>query len=357
MKYLPSVPPGAPSAEARIGSRSPGSCGAIRSILTTLLVGVALSVMAEKPVELHLASDDWPPFTGSLANERAAIELVQTALGRAGITASTEIVEWEAVEIGIRRGEFDGSAAIWRTKERERDLVFSAPYLENRLVLVGRSGSDVSATRMTDLAGKRVAVVGDYAYGDAITKAVGVLFVNSNNDQDSLDKLLSEKVDYILVDELVARHLLTFQPEETAANLEIAFTPLSRQMLHFAIRRDLPNADKIISAFDAEIGKMLADGSYARILNVGWIRVDSNGDGLYELIPLGENTAALTPGTVYDVFGEMPEDSPAQKQPIVIQGNIYKGWDAIPDRYKLAPTSAGGDTSFKYGTTLVTLKF
>jgi polar amino acid transport system substrate-binding protein len=313
--------------------------------------------MAENPIELHLASDEWPPFTGSPATERAAIDLVHTALGRAGITESTEIVEWKAVEIGIRRGEFDGSAAIWHTEEREQHLLFSAPYLENRLVLVGRSGSDVSATRMTDLAGKRVAAVGKYAYGDVVEKAAGVLFVNSDNDQDSLDKLLSGKVDYILVDELVARHLLTFQSEETEANLEIAFTPLARQMLHFAIRRDIPNAEKIISAFDGEIRKMLGDGSYAEILNVGWIRVDANGDGLYELIPFGENIAALTPGSVYDVFGEMPEETPPQKQLIVIEGNIYKGWDAIPDRYKLPPTSAGGDTSFKYGTTVVTLKF
>lgn len=331
--------------------------GALRFSLAVIFAAIAISTMAQEPFELHLASDEWPPFTGGPGSERAAIELVQTALERAGVAASTEIVEWKTVEIGLRRGKFDGSAAIWRNEEREEYLLFSAPYLENRLVLIGRSGSDVSAEQMTELAGKRVAAVGKYAYGDVVEKANGVLFVNSRNDQDSLDKLLAGAVDYILVDELVARHLLTFQPEETEANLEIGLTPLSRQMLHFAIRREVPNADTIISAFDGEIRKMLGDGSYAKILNVGWIRVDTNGDGLYELIPLGENTAALTPGTVYDVFGEMPEEAPPEKQLIVIQGNIYKGWDAIPDRYKLPPTAAGGDTSFKYGTTVMTLKF
>jgi polar amino acid transport system substrate-binding protein len=322
-----------------------------------MIAAIAISTMAEEPAALRLASDEWPPFTGSPGSARAAIDLVETALERAGIASSTEIVKWKAVEIGIRRGEFDGSAAIWRNEVREKDLLFSAPYLENRLVLIGRSGSDVSATRMIDLAGKRVAAVGKYAYGDAVKNASGVLYVNSDNDQDSLDKLLAGEADYILVDELVARHLLTFQPEETEANLEIGLVPLSRQLLHFAIRHDVPNADRIISAFDSEIRKMLGDGSYAKILNVGWIRVDTNGDGLYELIPFGENIAALEPGTVYDVFGEMPENEDAQKKVIVIQGNIYEGWDAIPDRYKLPPTAAGGDTSFKYGTTVVTLKF
>ena len=127
-------------------------------------------------------------------------------------------------------------------------------------------------------------------------------------------------------------------------------------MLHFALRRDIPGAERIISAFDGEIQQMLGDGTYAEILRVGWIRVDTDGDGLYELVPFGEHVAALTPGAIYDVFGDMPADEPPEKQRIVIQGNVYQGWDAIPDRYKLPP-SQGGDTSFKYGTTLVTLKF
>ena len=223
-------------------------------------------------------------------------------------------------------------------------------------MLIGRKGSDVSATRMTDLAGKRVAVVGRYAYGDEIEMAAGVLFVNAKNDQDSLDKLLAGKVEYMLVDELVARNMLTHQPDDVAANLEIGLTPLARRNLHFAIRRDTPNAAEIIAAFDAEIRKMLGDGTYANILQVGWIRVDVDGDGLYELVPLGDRVGTLPPGSVYDVFGKIPDAAPSEKERVVIQGNIYKGWDAIPNDFK-QPPSPGGGTSFKYGTTLMTLKF
>jgi hypothetical protein len=59
---------------------------------------------------------------------------------------------------------------------------------------------------------------------------------------------------------------------------------------------------------------------------------------------------------VYDVFGEMPSEDPPGKKRIVIGGDIYEGWDAIPDRYK-QPPSPGGTTSFKYGNTFMTLKF
>ena len=57
-------------------------------------------------------------------------------------------------------GEFDGSAALWKDTERERALIYSEPYLENRLILVGRQGSDVSATTLAGLASKRIALVG-----------------------------------------------------------------------------------------------------------------------------------------------------------------------------------------------------
>jgi len=304
--------------------------------------------------ELHLASDTWPPFTDTPDGQRVAIELVMTALDRAGVSATTTIVDWKDVEVGIRNATFDGSAAMWHTEKRAEKLVFSEPYLENRLVLVGRKGSDVAAARMSDLSGKRVAAVGRYAYGDAITGAVGVYFINGRDDQDDLDKLLAGEVDYMLIDELVARYLLSYQRDEAVAKLEIGTTPLARRTLHLAVRRDIPGADEIITAFNREIQGMFTDGTYGEILKVGSILVDIDGDGLDELVTLGDVVGQAPPGTVYDVFGKEPE-APPEKQRVFISGSIYEGWDAIPDRYKgpAGPT----EPTFKHGTTVFTLQF
>lgn len=316
-----------------------------------MLPGLA---MAAEPRELRLGSDAWPPFTDEPGRQRVAVQLVHTALDRAGIHATTEIVDWKDVEAGIRDGDFDGSAAMWRTDRREQELVFSAPYLENRLVLVGRKGSDVDITRISELAGKRVAAVGRYAYGGEIEKAVGVFFVNGSNDQENLDKLLAGEVDYMLVDELVARYLVTYQPDETAAKLEIGTVPLARRLLHFAVRRDLPDAEEIIEAFNREIPGMIADGTCSEILQIGWIRVDVDGDGLYELVPPGDLVGTVPPGSVYDVFGKAPE-TPPEKERIFIQGSIYEGWDSIPERYR--GPSGPNELTFKHGTTLFSLQF
>jgi polar amino acid transport system substrate-binding protein len=326
-----------------------------RVLSATLTVAMLPAMaLAEHPHELQLASDIWPPFTDATDRHGVAVELVHTALERAGIEATTTIVDWKDVETGIRQAKFDGCAAMWQTEKRARELLFSQPYLENRLVLVGRRGSDVSAATMSDLAGQKVAAVGRYAYGQEVDSAVGVHFVNSRNDQDSLDKLLAGEVDYMLVDELVVRYLLTHQQEEAAAKLEIGNRSLGRRKLHFALRRDVPGAKEIIDAFNSEIRGMLADGTYAGILQVDWIRADVDGDGLDELVTLGESIGQVPPSRVYDVFGEVPETEP-EKERIFVAGSIYEGWDAVPEEYKRQ--TIPNEQRMKQGTTVFTLKF
>ena len=75
-----------------------------------LILAIALLPVlaaAEEPRELRLASDIWPPFTDGTDRQRVAVELVETALERAGIKATTTIVEWRHVEAGIGTGPSD----------------------------------------------------------------------------------------------------------------------------------------------------------------------------------------------------------------------------------------------------------
>ena len=68
--------------------------------------------------------------------------------------------------------------------------MFSEPYLENRLILVGRRGSDVSATRLAALAGKRIVLVGGYSDRDEVAGNSGpVFFARAVRRTVSLDSL------------------------------------------------------------------------------------------------------------------------------------------------------------------------
>ena len=122
------------------------------AILLSLVATASLTLSAQTS-PLRLVSTAWPPFTNPTGQPRFALDLVEAALGRVGLTAKTTIVSAAQFTPSLLSGKFDGSAAAWKDPERERALIFSQPYLENRLVLVGRYGADVSAKALPDLAG------------------------------------------------------------------------------------------------------------------------------------------------------------------------------------------------------------
>src|SRR4029078_11175610 len=98
------------------------------------------ATVGAQTAQLKLVSTAWPPFTNPPKQPRFALDLVETALGRIGVTAKTAIVSAAQYTPSLLSGLLDGGAAAWKDPERERELIFSQPYLENRLVLVGRHG-------------------------------------------------------------------------------------------------------------------------------------------------------------------------------------------------------------------------
>ncbi len=282
---------------------------------------------------LRLASDIWPPFTDVSTKPRFALELVHTALDRAGVRAGSDLREdFTDPTDEIRAGDLDGSAALWRSPERETFLLYSRPYLENRLVLVGREGSDVTATTFSDLTGKRVALVESYAYGEAAEGAQGPKFVQGRSDGENLQSLLQGEVDYVLADELLVHHLVQSDEEKAERLLEIGTTALMKRSLHFAIRRDLPRSKQIMDRFDTEIRRMLGDGSYNRILRLAWIRVDVDGDGTPELVLSGRRAGLHPPDGSYDLFA--PESTDDREPRYLIESKTYDSWQDVPPRYK-----------------------
>src|SRR6185369_1113400 len=100
---------------------------------------------------LKLASDVWPPFTDVDSSHAFALDLVKEALARTKVQEHTDILDFKKVMEGIQNGTYDGSAALWHSPERAAYLLYSEPYLENRLILVGKKGSNVNATSLSEL--------------------------------------------------------------------------------------------------------------------------------------------------------------------------------------------------------------
>jgi ABC-type amino acid transport substrate-binding protein len=311
--------------------------------LTLLIV---LPFLVQGQVEqVHLASDIWPPFTNEESKSSFAQDIVREALKRNEIGVKTSILSFSGVMEGIKSGIYDGSAALWYTKKREEHLIFSKPYLQNQLVLVGRKGTDVGAYNFSVLAGKKVAIVGSYAYGAAVDTALNVRFVDGASDQDNLNKLLRGEVDYMLVDALLIEYLLKYQQEKVRKFLEIASRPLIIQQLYFALRKNIPQAEEIVNGFNDAIKQMVADGTYNEILHLTWIRADVDGDGTPELVLEGKEAGTKAPLGAYGLLADSNPISQNGNQRYYIEGKFYDSWNNVPESYKVPPPVSEKDLS------------
>jgi polar amino acid transport system substrate-binding protein len=299
------------------------------------LTGLSLALSGQT-AQLRLVSTAWSPFTNEPGQPRFALDLVEAGLGRIGVKSSTTIVEASQFTSALLSGPFDGSAAAWRDAEREKTLLFSQPYLENRLMLVARRGGDVSAATVADLKGKRVAIVEGYAYGEAIDQS-GAAVVRSRSEEDSLKFLLDSKVDYTLMDELVVQYILSNYADEARTRLQIAPTALVRRQLHLAVRRSVPDAESIINRFNAQLRGMIADRTYHRLLHLDWIEADVDGDGRVEFVPQSDRLGTAEPKRAYSLFSTEPSPTPTPKTQgrFLLGGSIYDGWTTVPDKFKV----------------------
>ena len=310
----------------------------MKKLLFLILLQVSIGAISQ-PKRLLLASDVWPPFTNVESRQRVALQLVNEALKRDGVVSLTEIVDFSAVLDGISSGKYQGSAALWMSEERKKDLVFSEPYLENRLVLVGGKGADVSITSLQELGEKKVAVVQDYAYGPELDEATSVEFVLGESDQQNLRKLLADEVDYMLVDDLLIQYLRLHHLKEVGQYLEVGAQSLIVHPLHFAISKSVPEASSTMENFNRRIHEMAADGTYNQILHVNWIQVDADGDGTMEYVLSGNRAGEAAPASSYSLFAGTGGAPPGPGDRYLIDGKVYKGWNAVPGEYKVAPTS------------------
>lgn len=305
----------------------------LSACLLTLLSASFLHGLDKAPTtKIQLASDVWPPLTDEFGKPRLAIEIVHVALARMGYERDTKILDSWTVPEDLKADKYDGCGAIWKSEDRESYLLFSKPYLESRLYLVGQKGSDVSATDLSSLKGKRVALVKGYAYGSLVDGAEGIDIIYGANEIENLKKVKAGKADYTLVEDLLIQHAKKEFPVETEKFLEFGQKSLVTKPLHLALRKNLPNAAEIIAKFDEMIPLMQADGTYNRVLRLNSIAIDIDDDGVKELViaDITPQIGAITSGySIYTNDKALPE-----KKRYSLRDTLYDDWGSIPDDYR-----------------------
>jgi len=295
-----------------------------------LLLGFLLPALALGK-ELKLVADHWPPFTSQTKGQRIAVDLVEQALQRSGFPAHASIIEWKQVLDGVKNGKYDAIVGAWKNTEREQFLLFSRPYLQNRIMLVGRTDNKLETVDIAQLDNKKIGIVKDYAYGDTILKNNKIIKVESATAADNIKNLIAKKVDLIFIDSIVVQSVREQLPQEVQKQLVIYPDVVAEQDLYFAVRKDYPGASALLEKFNNTILAMIADGSYNRILGFDWLIADTNDDGVDEYISgnhlQSKSGDPAQSGRTYTLFSKKDSTPPQSTKKYRVLNLEYNSWD------------------------------
>jgi polar amino acid transport system substrate-binding protein len=222
-------------------------------------------VMAEQEVRL-MASTSPPYADAKLPEQGLALELVRHIYAGTDYTPVITIESWSRAVEGALLGVYDGLASVWYSDARNKDLLFSEPYLRSELLILKRRSDRGNYFKLEHLAGSRLGVRVDYAYGVDFAAIPDLTLVQENHMIQSLLNLLNGSVDFVIGDQ----RTITLQLHEYLADkitqFEVVPIVLPHVERHVAASRSLPGHEKMIAEFNRALAATRKDGSHDAIV-------------------------------------------------------------------------------------------
>ncbi len=239
----------------------------VRSI-TGILIGIAVCTHAAMALDIVVVhSGSWPPYADEdLPEQGLAIDLVTTALEKAGYNPVVTTASLTQILEGSKTGAYDVFATPWYTMDRDQYLDFSQPYLESSVHLIKRKDTSFEYIRFDDLEGMKIGIIENYAYDEDFSDSTLIEKIEANSLTENLTKLIEKEVDLSLDDERVLRYTLNQLIPDNKATLEILNNPLSTRGVNIGVSRKNPDHARIVADFNKAITEMKNDGAYNRIL-------------------------------------------------------------------------------------------
>jgi len=232
-----------------------------------LVVGCSVCVGALADQPLRLMANTSPPYADAkLPEQGLALELVKHVYGRTDYSPEITIENWSRAVEGARLGVYDALASVWYSTEREKDLLYSKPYLRSELIILKRRLDQRKYRNIEDLAGGRLGVRTDYAYGVDFSSVPDLTLVEENHLIQSLLNLLNGSVDYVIGDQRTVTLQLHEYLNDRITEFSVAGIKLPSVERHVAASRSLAGHEKMIAEFNRALVEVRKDGSHQAIV-------------------------------------------------------------------------------------------
>ena len=201
------------------------------------------------------------------------VDLIKEAAKRMGVDVEFKPIIWNNKREEITSGKID---MIWNgldvTEERKEYMIFSEPYMDDRQILLVRSGNDKEIYSEGDLENKRVGVQAgstssDYLNRDKNLKKSLGMFKTYPTFVELVSALEYDEIDALICDELIARYEMNTKPDKFQL-IDISIGSITKVAIGF--RKDNAQLrDRVQQIFNS----MVADGT-AQQISEKWFQAD-----------------------------------------------------------------------------------
>lgn len=238
----------------------------LRGILL-LLLAATFSAGAQAEEAFRLMANTSPPYADAkLPEQGLALELVKAVFAQTDYAPEITIENWSRALEGTEVDVYDALAAVWYSKEREEDLLFSKPYLRSELLILKLRSNQGRYTSLDQLAGSRLGVRTDYAYGVDFAAIPNLTLVQEDQLVPLLLNLLNGKVDFVIADQRTAAMEIQEYFKDKVTQFEVVDIALPPVERHVAASRAWPEAENMITEFNRALAAKQKDGSLEAII-------------------------------------------------------------------------------------------
>ena len=223
-------------------------------ILPLMILFLTRPALAEP---IRLGTLEWPPFSSQeLPGQGQVCERVRSICAEAGMCLELSFTPWKRVLLEAGSGVTQGFFPEYHSFAREKDYYFSQPIGCSVVGLVRRSDVTLAWARLEDLAVYRIGVVDGYVNTEEFDRLAesGVLqTVKTNSDLLALRMLKAGRIDAVVMDRAVFKHLST-RDESLEGGVALAFdrNVLAVHSLHVCFPRT-PAGRELLERFDGAI--------------------------------------------------------------------------------------------------------
>ncbi|MCK5354368.1 MAG: transporter substrate-binding domain-containing protein [Methyloprofundus sp.] len=214
-----------------------------------------------------VAKEETPYIGNDLPGKGLSIEIINTAFERAGYKTNLVFESWPRAYEGALIGIYDVLGSVWHTNEREKDFVFSAPYLFHDIKFIKRKADTyIKFNTLSDLDRLIIGTIKGYAYRDDFMTSHMFIRLQQNYLIQNLLFLTQEKIDMTIGDVRKIRYEINKYMKTNMKDLEFLPNSLIKRGVHIAVSKSNPKHKEILTKFNKALKTMKSDGTYQSIL-------------------------------------------------------------------------------------------